>query len=235
AWLLGFGTLGLLASDLFFELRLTYSTWRSGTAMDIGWIVFFAAWGLAALHPSMTRIGRPVNTYRAAQISRVGFALLAAATLTAPAVLLGAALHGTVEQGWVLAGFAALSSALVLIRLGLVLRSYRRAINRSRVVRAAGTDLVAALGVEQVGVALDRAGGALLGPQQGRISLLADLSEPLAAARSRPVPVEQLPTVLAAGAAVGLPDTTHALVYPLRVKRTDRRAGVVAVGPRDDL
>src|SRR6185312_11393622 len=27
AWLLGFGTLGLLASDLFFELRLTYSTW----------------------------------------------------------------------------------------------------------------------------------------------------------------------------------------------------------------
>ncbi|WP_051452021.1 putative bifunctional diguanylate cyclase/phosphodiesterase [Actinospica robiniae] len=235
AWLLCFGALGLLLSDLFFELRITYSSWHSGSAMDLGWIVFFCTWGLAALTPSMTRIGRPVNTYRAAQISRLGFALLAVATLTAPAVLLGAALRGSVDQGWVLAGFAALSSALVLARLGLVLRSYRRAINRSRVLRAAGTDLVAALSVDQIGLALDRAGSGLLGPAEGRIRLLADLRDPLAAARYRPVPVGQLPAVVAAGCATGLPGAAHALVYPLRAKRSDLRAGLVALGPRDDL
>jgi diguanylate cyclase (GGDEF)-like protein/PAS domain S-box-containing protein len=235
AWLLSLGTLGLLVSDLFFELRITYSSWHRGTATDLGWVVFFCAWGLAALHPSMTRVGRPANTYRAAEISRLGFALLAVAALTAPAVLLAVSLRGGVHQGWVLATFAALSSGLVLIRLGLVLRSYRRAINRSRVVRAVGTDLVAAVTMDQVGLALDRAGTALLGPEKGRISLLADLHEPLAAARSRPLPVDQLPAVAAAGTATGLPEPAHALIYPLRIKRTERPAAVIAAGPRDEL
>ena len=235
AWLLGLGTVGLLVSDLFFELQLAYTGWHSGTAADVGWIVFFCAWGLAALHPSMTRVGRPIHSHRPAEISPLGFALLTVATLTAPAVLLGASLYGSVKQAWVLAAFASLACVLVLIRLGLVLRSYRRAINRARVVRAVNTDLVAAVGVDQVGLALERAGAALLGPEGGRVALLTDLPEPVAAARTRPVPADQLPVELAAAAPADLPERSHTLVYPLRIKRSERPAAVVVLGSLDQL
>ena len=234
-WLLGLGTVGLLVSDLFFELQLTYTGWHSGTATDVGWIVFFCAWGAAALHPSMTEVGRPVRGYRQAEISRLGLALLVVATLTAPAVLLGASLHGSVHQAWVLATFAALSSVLVLIRLGLVLRSYRSALTRGRVVRAVNTDLVAAVGADQVRLALERAGAALLGPTEGRVALLTDLHEAPEPAREHPVPVDRLPAVVAAGVGADLPRDVHTLVFPLRIKRTERPSALLALGPRDKL
>jgi diguanylate cyclase (GGDEF)-like protein/PAS domain S-box-containing protein len=227
-WLLCLGTLGLLVSDLFFELDVLHTSWRAGSASDVGWILFFSAWGLAALHPSMTEVGREAGGYRTTDVSHLGLALLAVASFVAPAVLLVASLRGGVDQAGVLAVFAAIAIALVLTRLALVLRSYRHATARAEVVRAAGASLVAAVNPGEVAAAVDRAGRSLLGPEQGRISLLADLDEPPAPARVRPVP--------AALAGVGAaPAEGHALVFPLTVKRAERPAAVVAVGPRDQL
>ena len=59
--LLTLGTLGLLASDVSFGLLQLYGSFHVGTATDLGWIVFYAAWGAAALHPSMTRLTEPVT------------------------------------------------------------------------------------------------------------------------------------------------------------------------------
>jgi diguanylate cyclase (GGDEF)-like protein/PAS domain S-box-containing protein len=189
-WLLSLGTFGLLVSDLLFQFDILHTSWSAGSAGDIGWIVFFGGWGLAALHPSMTEVGRPDGVYRSTEISRVGLALLAAASLVAPAVLLGASLSGSVPNAWVLAVFAAVSTVLVLTRLALVLRSYRRAIGRAEVVRAAGASLVAAVGVDEVARALEQAGRALLGAQQGRITLRTELDAPAEPSGAHPVPVE---------------------------------------------
>ena len=61
------GTLGLLASDVSFGPLQLYGSFRVGTATDLGWIVFYAAWGAAALHPSMTRLTEPVTPVPAAR------------------------------------------------------------------------------------------------------------------------------------------------------------------------
>jgi diguanylate cyclase (GGDEF)-like protein/PAS domain S-box-containing protein len=200
-WLISLGTLGLLGSDLAFQLDVLHSSWSLGTSSDLGWIFFFGSWGLAGLHPSMTEVGRESDSYRSTEISRVGFVLLTVACFVTPAVLLAAALRNGVREAGVLAGFAAVSVALVLTRLALVLRSYRRATGRAGVVRAAGASLVAAVGVDEVASALAQAGRSLLGTHGGRIVLLTDLDEPAAPARVRPVPATR---ALAADAGVGI-------------------------------
>ncbi len=47
-----------MASDVAFGLLQLYGSFRPGTAADLGWAVFYAAWGAAALHPSMTTLTR---------------------------------------------------------------------------------------------------------------------------------------------------------------------------------
>jgi len=62
--LLTLGSLGLLASDVSFGLLQLYSTFHPGTATDLGWLVFYAAWGAAALHPGMTTLTEPIPRSR---------------------------------------------------------------------------------------------------------------------------------------------------------------------------
>src|SRR5262249_34316878 len=51
--LLFLGCVGLLLSDVLFGYRQLDHTWQVGGPVDLGWFVFYAAWGAAALHPSM--------------------------------------------------------------------------------------------------------------------------------------------------------------------------------------
>ena len=60
-YLLTLGTVGMLASDALFGLLQLYGSFRSGTIVDLGWAVFYGAWGAAALHPSMSELTRPVS------------------------------------------------------------------------------------------------------------------------------------------------------------------------------
>src|ERR1035437_2433766 len=63
--LLTLGTVGLLASDALFGVVQLHGTFHNGTIVDLGWAVFYGAWGAAALHPSMVELTRPVARQQA--------------------------------------------------------------------------------------------------------------------------------------------------------------------------
>jgi diguanylate cyclase (GGDEF)-like protein/PAS domain S-box-containing protein len=234
-WLLTAGTVGLLTSDVMFELGVLRGTVREGTAVDLGWIVFYTAWGAAGLHPSMAEIPERTRP-RPAEIPLVGLVLLAAASLVAPAVLLAGAVQGRVRQGTVIAVFSALSFLLVLTRLTVVLRGYRGAVARERALRIAGASLVAASTLEEVSEALGLAGAMLFAPDSpGRILVLEDPGRIPRDALARPLPARRLPPWIARA----LGPLPYALVLTLTARRGDQRETVenalVAGGGEEEL
>ena len=84
--LLAVGSLGLLASDVSFGLLQLYGSFHPGTATDLGWLVFYAAWGAAALHPSMTTLTEPIPRSQPPS-SPIRLVLIMLAALVAPVVL----------------------------------------------------------------------------------------------------------------------------------------------------
>ena len=58
--LLTVGAVACLLSDTAFGAMQLHGTFRNGTIVDLGWALFYTAWGAAALHPSMTRLTDPV-------------------------------------------------------------------------------------------------------------------------------------------------------------------------------
>jgi diguanylate cyclase (GGDEF)-like protein/PAS domain S-box-containing protein len=158
--LLTAGSLGLLASDVAFGATQLYGSWHVGTPADFGWAVFYAAWGAAALHPSMTELTRPAARQRAPS-SVIRLTLIMLASLIAPAVLLTEALEHRVQDAGVIAVCSALLYVLVLSRLADVATALRRTLARARILRVAGADLAAAATVEQAATAV-RAGVASL-------------------------------------------------------------------------
>jgi diguanylate cyclase (GGDEF)-like protein/PAS domain S-box-containing protein len=244
-WLLALGTLGLLTSDVFFELDLLNGPWQAGGGTDLGWIVFFSSWGTAALHPSMARVAtrRPPGF---SEIPAIGLALLAVASLTAPVVLFTESLRGHVRQASVISVFSAISFLLVLSRLVLVLRNYRRAMARERTLRITGASLVAAVTAEEIAEAV-RVAGAMLFPAESASKIVlveagVDLPGEHSAA-AYPIPCRRLPAQLTAS----LGPLPSALVFPLTVKRLEDGPGpvpawaprtnpaLVVAGPEDEL
>ena len=59
--LLTLGTVGLLASDVLYGLIQLDGSWQTGGLVDLGWIVFYVAWGAAALQPDMVQLAEPVR------------------------------------------------------------------------------------------------------------------------------------------------------------------------------
>jgi predicted signal transduction protein with EAL and GGDEF domain len=51
---------GLLASDVGYSLEQLGGSYTVGNPYDFGWALFYAAWGAAALHPSMADLTVPV-------------------------------------------------------------------------------------------------------------------------------------------------------------------------------
>ena len=249
AWALAAGTLGLLASDALFQLDILHTAWRPGALADLGWIVFFGAWGLAALHPSMTRVGEP-GPRLVTGVSPLGFVLMAGATLAAPGLLLAASLlYDDVDDAGELATFALVSSALVLSRLAVVIHGYRRVISRERALRIIGDALGAAGSAEEIAAAVESAGEMLLHSEvPGRIALSAGPDVPVPAipgpaapsaelVGAIPAPARRLPVRLPVGA--GRVAAQRTLVIPLAVKRPDgwqeTGGAIVAAGPEDEL
>src|SRR5580698_4532779 len=144
--LLTFGTIGLLAADVSYGLIQLHGTFHNGTIVDLGWAIFYSAWGAAALHPSMADLTRPVAR-RSAEVSPLRLALLMLASLIAPGVLfIESQIHGDTQvYASVIAVFSAILYLLVLSRLWDVARSHRRALARERVVRQAGASLASAV------------------------------------------------------------------------------------------
>lgn len=170
--LLTAGTVGILVSDVLYGLIQLHGTWHIGTAVDLGWAAFYTAWGAAALHPSMVELTRPIPV-QPTHITRGRIALLALASLIAPGVLLLEVSHGDSSHAGVIAAFSAVLFLLVLARLSGVVLAHRQALDRERVLRAAGTALTSAVTVEEVAGAVRRAVSTLMPATPHHIATLA--------------------------------------------------------------
>jgi diguanylate cyclase (GGDEF)-like protein/PAS domain S-box-containing protein len=220
-WLLTAGTVGLLTSDVFFELGQLNQGWHEGDGAEVGWIAFYLCWGLAGLDASMSRVAAPRRP-GFGEIPLVGLILLAVASLTAPAVLLSESLSHYVRQTIVIAAFSGISFLLVLSRLALVLRNYRRAMAREHAMRITGAALVAAVTTEEIAEAVGQAGSMLFPEGSASKAVLADAAA-IPGLRAllpdlppgRPVRSDRLPREVTAG----ISRLPSALVFPLAVPR----------------
>ncbi|MFI1096971.1 aminotransferase class I/II-fold pyridoxal phosphate-dependent enzyme [Streptomyces sp. NPDC020917] len=161
--LLTLGTAGLLVSDVMYGLLQLRGTWRVGTPMDLGWVVFFTAWGLSALHPSMLELTERAPA-RAPGIRRSLLVVLVLVSLLAPAVLADEALNGRVGDALAIALFSAVLFLLVMARLSGLVAMHVKALATERGLQAAAASLVSAAGVKDIAQTVEDAGRALFPP-----------------------------------------------------------------------
>jgi diguanylate cyclase (GGDEF)-like protein/PAS domain S-box-containing protein len=149
ARLLGLGAISLLVADTLYALIQLHGTWNDGGPVDVGWIIFYACWGAAALHPSMRSLSEPGRS-AVATMTAGRFAMLAAASLMAPGVLvLQAGLAQPIDVG-VVAGGSALLILLVLARMAGFVQVHRQGMAREQALRRAGASLVAAAARDRI-------------------------------------------------------------------------------------
>jgi class 3 adenylate cyclase len=132
----------LLIADPVFALTTIRGDHGSGNLIDAGWILAYLFFGAAALHPSMRQTSDPVPE-TAPKLTPARLALLAAAALSAPAVL-----AYQPER----AGVAATAVLVLLVgaRLSGIVRRHERALTRESQLRGAAATLVAATTDEEI-------------------------------------------------------------------------------------
>ncbi|WP_030435679.1 putative bifunctional diguanylate cyclase/phosphodiesterase [Actinoplanes subtropicus] len=153
---IGLAMVGLLISDILYGQSQLSSDWSLGGPVDLGWIVFYAAMGWAALMPSMRELTEPAGHGETHGAYRIIW--MASAALIAPAVLYLEWIHGTevetarggIVDAPVIAGAAALMFLLVLARVNGLAQAQRLARSRERALRKAGDALYALTTVEEV-------------------------------------------------------------------------------------
>ncbi|MEU9392761.1 aminotransferase class I/II-fold pyridoxal phosphate-dependent enzyme [Streptomyces sp. NPDC048324] len=170
--LLGVGTLTLLGFDIVYGILQLNDTWQVGTALDLGWIVFYTAWGQAALHPSMVELTTAAPRHRSVPAPGRRLVMLASATLIAPAILLYEGLTGSAGDAAVIAAFSALLFLLVIFRLGGMIAAHRGTVARELTLRNAAVSLVSAARQEEVARACATAVDHLLGTMADHRTLL---------------------------------------------------------------
>jgi len=149
--LLAIGALGTLASDSLYGFANLHPNWHwsDGNPIDLGWIVFYACWGAAALHPSMKELSEP----RPAAVTRTSHSrlvLLAIVSLIAPAVLLVEVAVGDPIDAPIIAVVAGVMFLLVLLRMSGLVRVHQQALVREQVLRGSAADLVAASSRDEI-------------------------------------------------------------------------------------
>jgi hypothetical protein len=169
--LLALGCVGCLVSDVAFDWVQLHGTFHNGTIIDLGWALFYTAWGASALHPTMAKLTEPVPRQQE-EVSGGRLALLMLASLIAPVVLITAVPGGTTPDVSVVAVFSAVLYLLVLARLWEAAAAHRRALNRERVLREAGLSLVTAADLPAVATTVKFAVSARLGAQSQGEALL---------------------------------------------------------------
>ena len=160
--LLTLGAVAVLLSDTAYGFIQLHGVFRNGTIVDLGWALYYSAWGAAALHPAMARLTEPVPRQQV-EVSPGRLALLMLASLIAPVVLLTQRPRAGTADVRVIAVFSAILYLLVLTRLWDAATSHRRALDRERVLRQAGVALVTMADVPQVAAVVQDAVSALLG------------------------------------------------------------------------
>jgi signal transduction histidine kinase/CheY-like chemotaxis protein len=129
--MLGLGFALLLASDVVLGRLELSETYYDGMWLDAGWLCSYLVVGAAGLHPA---VGQPVARRSSEFRTRapwVRICLLAAASLVAPAALVGQAVAGKIELDAIVA-CAVVMTALTFARLGLLLREHVEAVEAQR-------------------------------------------------------------------------------------------------------
>jgi len=149
--LLAIGTVGALVSDSIYSLANLHTSWNwsDGNPVDIGWIVFYACWGAAALHPSMRELGQPRAAARP-RTTRSRLMLLAAVSLIGPALLLGESFFGNPIDAPMVALVAGVMFLLVLIRMAGLVVDREQAELREQILRRSAAELAAASSREDI-------------------------------------------------------------------------------------
>jgi signal transduction histidine kinase len=124
----------LLVSDEVYGVNS--GSYRSGDWTDLGWLLSYLLWATAALHPSMTELSRPRRRRSSLRVHSARIALLTAALLSAPFVLLVQYLRGAPSAIPPVVAAAAVISILVVSRLYGILRALERLRTRERSARA---------------------------------------------------------------------------------------------------
>jgi diguanylate cyclase (GGDEF)-like protein/PAS domain S-box-containing protein len=133
----------LLATDFVYGLFTLHNTYDHQLWMDAGWIFFYLLWGAAALHPSMQDLSE-VETDRQPKLTWLRLAMLAGASLTAPALELAKVIPThNYDLLFVIAASVVLFSLVVGRMTGLI-RQREKSVARERALSAAGGLLVAA-------------------------------------------------------------------------------------------
>lgn len=198
--LLVVGTLTLLCFDIAYGILQLNAMWQAGTALDAGWIVFYTAWGLAALHPSMTALTAAVPQKQAQLPPPHRLVMLAGVTLIAPGILLYEATSHSPHHTAVIAAFSALLFLLVILRLAGMVVAHRGAVTRELALRRAAESLVSAIQQQDVVRSCEEAVGMLLGPtvRHRTLVLSAEQAAPLLPREARRVPPAELGPDIAA-------------------------------------
>ncbi|MFD5632814.1 aminotransferase class I/II-fold pyridoxal phosphate-dependent enzyme [Streptomyces sp. NPDC127077] len=234
--LLVLGTATLLTFDIAYGILQLNDLWQTGTLLDSGWIVFYTAWGLAGLHPSMVELTRPVERQESLRPTRRRLLMLAAATLVAPGILLYEGRRGNAQDAAVIAVFSAALFLLVILRLSGMVVAHRSAVARELALRTAATALVAAARPQDVARACDTTVSTLFGPKvvHGSLVLPAEYASGLETRRSHLVPTAELGPDIASRLD-GLPTTLVCPMIPPD-KPTGELPGVLmAAGPEQQL
>jgi signal transduction histidine kinase len=116
ARLLALSLFALMAADTVYGLSLLNGDWQVGGPVDAGWMVYYVALGLAALHPSMVSLSEPVPVNP--RLTRTRLALLAGASLMAPAMLVIQAVRDQPIDVGMIAGGSVVLFLLTLARMG---------------------------------------------------------------------------------------------------------------------
>ncbi|MEV0271703.1 EAL domain-containing protein [Hamadaea sp. NPDC050747] len=160
--LVGMG--GTLVADVLYGLAQIEGDWSTGGPVDLGWIVFYASWGAAALHPSMVELTEP-RIVRPRQMGirhQIWLSLLVLAPLL---LLLAETVSGqSSEYDVVIVVFLGATLVLALVRLFGVINSYRRNLMRGRGIREANGVLLSATSIAEVESAIGLAAAQLLPP-----------------------------------------------------------------------
>jgi signal transduction histidine kinase len=123
----------LVADEVY---GVSTSSYRSGDLTDLGWLLSYILWGAAALHPSMRELSRPRRRRSGLRIHPVRVALLTAALLSGPFVLVVQYLRDASAPAISVAIATSAIAILVVLRLRGILRALERLRERERSARA---------------------------------------------------------------------------------------------------
>ncbi|MGC5040020.1 aminotransferase class I/II-fold pyridoxal phosphate-dependent enzyme [Streptomyces sp. DT190] len=170
--LLVLGTVTLLVTDIAYGLLQLNDVWQTGSLLDLGWVAFYTAWGLAALHPSMVELTASLPQRESLLPPPRRLVVLALVTLIAPGILLWEGLSNQTRDAAVIAGFSGVLFLLVILRLAGMVVAHRRAVTRELALRGAAASLVSAFRREDIVRSCRSAVDRLMGPDVPHRTLL---------------------------------------------------------------